>query len=375
MNKWVKIFGGLAVLLVALVVAGVAILSTLDFNQYKGLIAEQAKKATGRDLVISGDLNLEISLNPAIAVDGVSFANAEWGSQPEMVKVERFAAEVSLIPLLSGQVVVNRLLVEGVDLLAETNKEGLGNWEFGAAKPAEEAPAESGSGGIALPAVDQVVMRDIRVTYKDGVSGEEYRVALDELTAAAGTVDTPIEIALKGSLNEKPFTVDGTLGSVAQMASSGDVYPIDIKAQALGVDTVYKGMLGTPAGNISVNGDVNLSIPSIASTLADVADLLPGFVAPSLGADVLELNSKLVFDGKIAKLNGLGLSLGKTDLAGSIEANIGAAKPTINAALTSNLIDVDELFPPRKRVLHPRSLPQPRLTGVCSQKIRCRLMG
>ncbi len=175
MSKWVKIFGGIAVLLVAVVVAGVAILSTLDFNEYKGLIAEEAKKATGRDLVIAGDLNLEISFNPALAVDGVTFANADWGSRPEMMRIDRFAAEVSLIPLLSGQIVVNRLLVEGVDLLAETDKNGVGNWEFAGAKPTESASAESGGGAAILPSVDQVVMKDIRVTYKDGVSGQEYR--------------------------------------------------------------------------------------------------------------------------------------------------------------------------------------------------------
>ena len=113
MNKWIKIGGGVVVVLIGVIVAGVAILGSMDFNQYKGLVAEQAKKATGRDLTIAGDLNLEISLNPAIAVDGVTFSNAEWGSKPEMAKVDRFAAEVSLIPLLSGQIVINRLLVEG----------------------------------------------------------------------------------------------------------------------------------------------------------------------------------------------------------------------------------------------------------------------
>jgi len=35
-----------------------------------------------------------------------------------------------LIPLLSGQVVVNRLLVEGVDLLAETDKNGVETGNF-----------------------------------------------------------------------------------------------------------------------------------------------------------------------------------------------------------------------------------------------------
>ena len=90
MGKWIKIFGGLVVVLVGVVVSGAAILSSMDFDEYKGLIAEQAKSATGRDLQIAGDLNLEISLNPAIAVDGVTFANADWGSKPAMLTVERF---------------------------------------------------------------------------------------------------------------------------------------------------------------------------------------------------------------------------------------------------------------------------------------------
>lgn len=347
MKKWGKILGGVVVLLVAAVVAGVAILSTLDFNEYKGLIAEEAKKATGRDLVIAGDLNLEISFNPALAVDGVTFSNAEWGSRPEMARVDRFAAEVSLIPLLSGQVVVNRLLVEGVDLLAETNKDGVGNWEFAGAAKAETAPSEPSSGSAKLPSIDKVVMRDINLTYKDGVTGEEYRVKLDEMTAAAGSVDAPVEMSVKGQLNEKEFSVEGTLGSVAQMAGANEVYPVDVKAATFGVDTSYAGSLGTPGGTLSVNGDVKVTIPSIAKTLADVASLVPGMdQPPQLGADTLDMSSKVAFDGKVAKLSGLALTLGKTDIAGSVTADISGARPNVKAALTSNLIDVDELLPP-----------------------------
>lgn len=364
MKKWGKILGGVVVLLVAVVVAGVAILSTLDFNEYKGLIAEEAKKATGRDLVIAGDLNLEISLNPALAVNGVTFANAEWGTRPEMARVDRFAAEVSLIPLFSGQVVVNRLLVEGVDLLAETNKDGVGNWEFAGTKTAEPAPADSSGGPATLPSVDQVVMRDISVTYKDGVTGQEYRVNLDELTAAAGSVDAPVVMAAKGRLNEKEFSLEGTLGSVAQMAAANDVYPVDIKAAALGVDTSYKGTLGTPGGNLSVNGDVEVSIPSIAKTLADVAFLVPAMgQPPKLGADTLDLSSKLAFDGKEAKLSGLALNLGKTDITGSVTADISGSRPNVKAALTSNLIDVDELLPPGEKKAEPAGSASPPADG------------
>jgi uncharacterized protein involved in outer membrane biogenesis len=156
MRRWIKIMSVVGVLLVGIVVAGGAILKSIDFNQYKALIAEQAKQATGRDLVIAGDLNLEISLNPSVAVEGVSFANAAWGSRPEMITVKRFAAEVSLLPLLSGQVDINQVILEGVDLLLETDSGDHANWTFGKSSEREEkaepAPSGTASGDSPPPA-------------------------------------------------------------------------------------------------------------------------------------------------------------------------------------------------------------------------------
>lgn len=356
MGKWIKIFGGLVVVLVGVVVSGVAILSSTDFKEYKGLIAEQAKSATGRDLQIAGDLNLEISLNPAIAVDGVTFANADWGSKPAMLTVERFAAGVALIPLLSGQVVVNRLLVEGVDLLAETNKDGVGNWEFSAG---EKAPASESGGGGALPSIDKVVMRDIKVTYKDGVTGEEHRVALDEMTAAAGSIDTPVVIAAKGSLNEKIFEVFGKLGSVAQITSADGVYPVNIEAETLGVVTSYIGTLGTPGGNVSAEGQLKVAIASLKTTLSEAAALVPALEdVPEIKADKIDLSAQVSFDGKTASLGGMTLLAGKTDLAGNVKAILGG-RPNIEASLTSNLIDLDELLPASEEKAAPAPATKP----------------
>jgi len=55
---------GLVVLVVAVVVAGIAILKSQDFNQYKALIAEKVKEATGRDLTLAGDVDLGHFLEP-----------------------------------------------------------------------------------------------------------------------------------------------------------------------------------------------------------------------------------------------------------------------------------------------------------------------
>src|SRR3546814_4790342 len=86
-----------ALLVVALAVAGVVVVQNMDFNQYKGLIAAKVKEATGRDLAINGDLKLDIlTLSPSLVVNDVRFANAEWGSRPDMAVVERFEAEAAL---------------------------------------------------------------------------------------------------------------------------------------------------------------------------------------------------------------------------------------------------------------------------------------
>ncbi|MDP7393255.1 MAG: AsmA family protein, partial [Alphaproteobacteria bacterium] len=66
-----------------------------DFNQYKGLIAEKVKEAIGQNLSIAGDIESELPFTPSLSVSGVRFENAEWGSKPDMLSVEKLSAQVA----------------------------------------------------------------------------------------------------------------------------------------------------------------------------------------------------------------------------------------------------------------------------------------
>ena len=57
---------GLAVAVIAVLVAGYAVLVNLDVEQYRDEIQARAKAATGRDLVLDGPIELRGSLTPAI---------------------------------------------------------------------------------------------------------------------------------------------------------------------------------------------------------------------------------------------------------------------------------------------------------------------
>ncbi|MEN8129816.1 MAG: AsmA family protein [Pseudomonadota bacterium] len=66
--KIIKISGIVLLVLGFLIGAVLVAVGFIDINQYKGLIAEQVKKATGRELVLEGDLELKVSLSPIVVV-------------------------------------------------------------------------------------------------------------------------------------------------------------------------------------------------------------------------------------------------------------------------------------------------------------------
>ena len=289
MKHWRKILSSVVILAAAGVVTGIVIIKSLDFNQYRGLIAEQVKSATGRDLTISGELNLALSLRPSVAVEGVTFANAPWGSRGEMVKLKRLAAEVELLPLLSGDVRVKRLVLVGLDLWAETDAKGRGNWELdptGLTAQGKAEPKSSGPG--TLPVVNRVRIEDLNLTYRDGRSGKKTALRIANLDIQSYGLDAPMNIALTGDLNGQAVKLSGRLGSLAKAAG--------------------------------------LTLPKIQAfkVTAAVSDPKGGY-----------------------RLDGLKAEIGGSDLEGWASVNLaGVARPAVSAELTSKLIDLDALLAP-----------------------------
>jgi hypothetical protein len=230
-----KIVIGVLALIVVVVVGVVIAVQAIDVNAYRGQIAEAAEKATGRALSIKGDLKLTIfTLTPSVSVADVTFENASWGSRPEMVKLKSFGAEVELIPLLSREIRVRRLVLDGADILIETDKQGRGNWVFegtgkspASAKDGKSGPGESG----ALPVVSDVVVKDLALTFRDGRTGQQTTVRLDRFNASAKSSTSPLAIALAGTFNGQAVTVEGKLDPVAELVEGTKPYALALDAK------------------------------------------------------------------------------------------------------------------------------------------------
>ncbi len=333
MKKAWKILLGLFVLTVAIIVSGIAVLKSTDFNKYKGLIAKEVKAATGRDLIITGDLSLSISLNPSLSVEGVSFANAPWGSRPEMVKLKRLEAEVALPPLLSGDVRVGRLVLIGFDALLETDAKGRGNWEFA------KAGTKSKKGGGVLPVVRKVRLEDVNLTYLDGRTGQKTKLRIKSLDAEAEDKNSPLVLSLIGSLNGEALRLSGRVGSIASLIGGGAPWPVSLTLSGLGIKAAIEGSLTKPRQGKGLD----LKVSASADNLAPLGDAL-GVKIPALPP--LDIAARLTDPAGGYLLDGIRFKAGKSGLAGRIALSLPKGRrPDLKADLTSDFLDLNALLP------------------------------
>ena len=109
----------------------IVVVSTYDYNKFKPMITNIAKKYTGRKLTLAADIKVKLSLSPTLQVNNVSFQNAPWSSHPEMIRAKQIEVQLALIPLIKGNINVKRLTLINPDLMMEISKSGKTNLEFG----------------------------------------------------------------------------------------------------------------------------------------------------------------------------------------------------------------------------------------------------
>ncbi len=205
------------VIVAVLLAGGLYALTFVDLGRFAPQIETAAKEATGRTLKIEGPLHIGFSLVPTVVAEKVSFSNADWGTKPQMLTAERLALQVALVPLLSSQVDVRSVTIEGADIFLETDRKGRGNWEFGDAEAAPAAPEEDAGGGMSLAGLPELNVSDFRLAYRDGETGQVSEAAFDEVSLASqgGGYHAVIE----GEVNGSPVSFSADVEGGAEQAS------------------------------------------------------------------------------------------------------------------------------------------------------------
>ncbi|AUZ84007.1 AsmA family protein [Methylophaga nitratireducenticrescens] len=120
-------------LIIAIIIIAIAALAALPFvidpNDYKDEIAAQVEKATGRQLTLQGDIELSVFPWVALELGPLSLSNANGFKSDSFASVEAAEIRIKLMPLLKKQLEMDTIVLDGLLLNLETNKEGVTNWD------------------------------------------------------------------------------------------------------------------------------------------------------------------------------------------------------------------------------------------------------
>ncbi len=263
-------------------------LSSLDFNRFKPTITAMVAEATGRELTVLGDVELQLSTSPRLSVEGVQFANVSWGSRQEMVTIQRMVAEVDLWSLFGDAPEVVHLLLEQPDILLERSRNGDVNWQVDAKKT---IPQETSTGRGVIPRFNRVEIRDARITYVDGGKATRESLRIRQLQASAEHFAAPLHLQMAGDYNSTPFDITFRLDSLESLAA-GEETPLRL----------------------------DLALEQIEA----------------------QLSTRLLLDGEHShyQLGEIDLQLAQSRLQGGLSVDAGTEQPKLRATLKAPLLDL-----------------------------------
>lgn len=362
--KWIAwIIGGL----LALAIIGVLVVVWfVDPNRFKPQIQAAVRDATGRELVLVG--NIELGFFPWIALrtgEG-RFGNAPgFGSEP-MVAWQSAQLGAKLFPLLRGELVVDRVRLKGADVRLVRRADGSANWQgIGSTQPAKPAPADPKK--TTSITIDGVEISDSRVSFVD--EGVPRRVEITALHLTTDEVDpaeplTDTQIA--GTLHMDGFAPAGVpfRVEVAEAVFGADYSRIDVKEYevAFGGFEAQGGIGGTLGEPMKLGGAIATNEFDLRALLASV-----GVAAPkTTDAGVLgriAMKADWALEGGAVAVNSLALTLDDTRFTGRFARGAGEAAVG-SIELRGDAIDIARYLPPPDPASEPFVLPTAALKAL-----------
>ncbi len=362
---------------VVIAAAGIAVfVATFDPNSRKPQIIAAVQAATGRELTIGGQIGLSISLQPTLEMTDVSLGNPPGFSRPQMVSLQKLQLQVALVPLLSRQLRIVRLVLQQPDILLETNAQGESNWMFAAAgPPGAGAPAGPSSAPPAPPPLS-ALLPSAKTTAPQGIAlssvqieggtlafrnakGRTTTLGLNTLAARQAAPSAPLHLTMDATYRGTPVGLTADTGPLAGvMGSAGDPWPVKFAVTAAGATLTAEGTVAQPDTLRGLALAVDAAIPDLAALSPIAGTQLPKLQAIAAQFRLVDAAGA---GGVGAAISDLKLTLPNADLAGSVSV-IRGVRPLLTANLSGKQVDLDAIM--QALGMKPVGVPAPGRPGA-----------
>jgi len=320
--------------------------SLIDWNAYKGIIAERVSQATGRQVELRGDVGFTLLPSPALTVRDARLANAAGAAEPDMVRLKKLDARVALGPLLGGRVQVESIALVEPTFVVEVLKDGRINWDLSTAGPRGGDGLGAAEGLVSAVSFDQVLIDNGTIIYRDDRNGRTETVAGLSARIAAGSLNGPFQIQgdfrLRGlSLHGEATAGRFTEGAAVPVRATLSMPHTDATLRFAGILTGGGNSGGNGGGGSKVQGDLRAE----GSDFAKLIDSPKSSWAPAALAQPFSLRSTVEAGTSLATFSGLEAQLGDTRATGNATFRAGdpakREEPRTELTLAVNRLDLD----------------------------------
>lgn len=345
-----KIFIGLGVVVVLLVAAAFVVPMFIPTETYKDEIASRVRDATGRDLVIKGDIKFTILPTLGLTVNDVAFANAPGAATKQMATFKQLVVKLKLMPLISGNIEIEQFeLIEPVINL-EIDRQGRPNWVFAkpaksamktapktkAGKPSSAGPVEKKSAGGSSLKLRDVRLTKGRVNYIDRRTGARQSIEDANLVIALTSLSSPLTI--DGSLvwNKQRITIKARVDN-PQAIGNGKSSRVNLAVRSQTVALTFGG--SAKGGKAAVlAGKLDLDIPSIRKLAAWTGNPIK---MAGAGLGPFKVTGVLTLSQNRISLSKADIRLDAITAKGSLSVETGGRVPSITAKLDVAKLDLN----------------------------------
>jgi len=254
-------------LVIILVIIGlIALPFVVDPNDYKQEISDQVEKATGRTLTLNGDIELSVFPWIALELGPLSLSNAKGFKSETFAKVDATQVRIKLMPLLSKQLEMDTIVLDGLVLNLEKNKAGKTNWDDLSNSKAsdttkESAKSEASPNTSTEPALGAISIAGVQLTnanilWADASKAENFQLKDLNLTTDPLVPGEPTAVEMSFSLlSTKPQAqVDISLDSNVMVDLENQRYSLtdlNFTTHAAGEELPFS------QADIALSGDIN----------------------------------------------------------------------------------------------------------------------
>ena len=318
--------------LVALfLVAAISFVLLFDPNDFRDRIAQETRDATGRELVIEGDLDVSFFPWLAIGMGKTSLGNAPGFGDEPFAAFESAKLSVRLLPLIfGGNVSIGTAELESFQLNLAVNRRGASNWQdlLDADEQAGEAADESGeAAGLDIAGIN---ISNASITYSDAQSGDTYR--LTEVNLVSGRVAAGSSIPLSARLNFDIQPAD--LAGDAELETTVTFDPenrlitlgeIELDLLGVGITAAFEPIdyAGEPVMKGALQVDA-FSLPTLMQRL----DIEPPVTADPNALGKIYLDGTAHINSEAVRLTGVEMVVDDTTFTGSMSVTLDTSRIT-----------------------------------------------